>query len=401
MDLSTPGRQQPGEPSVAVAPAGRAVVAWWRRDATLAPRRDVVQIRRRASVTAPFIGPVTLSRRPGNLAGATDTAAAGALTLVGWTEAGGAIALRVTRGGAPPTVTRLAEPSPGDGIDVDIAPTGAALAVWARDGGAVRFATRSATTGTWSAPADLSAPGARDPRAAMAADGSSVVAWERSGAVEASAGEPGGTFAPAVTLTAPGEPGRLPGVAVDATGSAVATWYGTAVTIAERPAGGTFGAPRAISDPGGLPQVANLGAPEIALADGGRAVAAWRRGAGGGLRVEAAVRPAGADWGAAAVLSPAAARNAGRPALDLTDAGHAIVAWSQPVGVSLSAVRARALPRSAAAFGRLESVSTSNGRGTAPAVGLDATGRAVLAWREDPVDGPGRFFRAAIRFSPG
>ena len=277
--------------------------------------------------------------------------------------------------------------------------------MWTRDGGpagdTVRVSTRSATTGAWSAPADLSAPGARDPRGAMAADGSSIVVWERAGAVEASAGDPGGAFARAVVLTAAGVTGRLPAVAVDASGSAVAAWYGTAVTIAERPAGGAFGAPRAISDPGGLPQAANLGAPEIALADGGRAVAAWRRGAGGSLRVEAAVRPAGSDWAPAAAVSPPAARNAGRPAIDLTAAGHAIVAWSQPIGASRSAIRARVLPRSATASGGWSGVSGRDGRGTAPSVGLDATGRAVLAWREDPVGGPGRFFRAAIRFSPG
>jgi len=71
------------------------------------------------------------------------------------------------------------------------------------------------------------------------------------------------------------------------------------------------------------------------------------------------------------------------------------------VGTSLSAIRARALPKSGTTFGALESVSTKAGRGTAPSVGLDAKGRSVLAWREDPIGGSGRFFRAAVRFSPG
>src|SRR5689334_6437463 len=42
--FSSPGRVLPSDPAVAVAPEGRAVVAWWRRDTSLAPRPDVVQI---------------------------------------------------------------------------------------------------------------------------------------------------------------------------------------------------------------------------------------------------------------------------------------------------------------------------------------------------------------------
>jgi hypothetical protein len=408
VDLSTPGRQQPGEPSVAVAPAGRAVVAWWRRDAALAPRRDVVQIRRRASVTAPFIGPVTLSRRERNSSARPDTAAtAGGLVVAGWAEGPRSVALRVLPAtGKPIPATTLVEDGviDLDRIDVGAAPGGSAIAVWTRFAalgrGTIRVSIRSAADGTWSPPRDLSGDGARRPAVALAPNGSAVVAWDRDGNLEAAVGDTSGVFSTPLVL-AVGTGARFPAVAVNAAGDAVVTWFAGSVMLAERPAGGAFGPPRAISDEGGLPVNNSLGAPVIAVTDQGRAIAAWRRQIGGAFRVEAAVRPAGSDWGAATVLSPPTPRNAGRRALGTSAAGHAVVSWSQPIGASLSAIRARSLPRSAAAFGRLESVSASNGRGTAPSVGLDATGRAVLAWREDPVGGPGRFFRAAIRFSPG
>ncbi len=415
MDLSTPGAHLPSDPSVAVAPGGRAVIAWWRRDSRLAPKRDVIQIRRRARFGAPFVGPVTLSRRLRNLAARPDAAAAGGLALVGWTDETHAVALRTLPARGPAVaLTTLGEGARVHlrGLDVGIAPGGDAVAVWTRDplplgplGGdrTVRISIRSGATGAWSAPTDLSGPGADHPAVAVAPDGSSIVAWERAGTIEVATGTPAGVFTGPLIVSGAGA--RFPAVAVSAAGDAVVAWAGTAVTVAERAGSGAFGPPRAISASGGLPDVANLGAPAVAVGDGGRAIATWRRRIGGRFRVEAAVRPAGLDWTAAARLSPAAKRNAGVPSLGSDAKGHAVVAWSQPIGRSLSAIRARALPRSATAFGRLEPVSTAAGRGTAPSVGLDAKGRAVLAWREDPVprrgNGSGRLFRAAVRFSPG
>lgn len=414
MNLSTPGGHAPSAPSVAVAPDGRSVIAWWRRDAALAPTRDVVQMRTRASFTAAFIGPVTLSRRAINFLPQPDTAATGGLALVGWTEPTRAVALRVLPGSGPAVpLTTLDEGRQYDldDLDVGIAPSGAAVAVWTRDPlphdltGAlrtVRISVRSRQTGAWSAPADISDPGADHPAVAVAPDGSSIVVWERGGAIEASTGDPAGAFTGPLILSAAGARARFPAVAVNAAGDAVVAWPQDAVMVAERRAGGPFTAPRAISAAGGLPAVSNLDPPDVAVADGGRAIATWRRSIGGHFRTEAAVRPAAdVNWGTAAILSPAARRNVGRPSLGSDAAGHAVVAWSQPLGRSLSAIRARALPKSGTTFGALESVSAAAGRGTAPSVGLDAKGRAVLAWRESPVGRSGHFFRAAIRFSPG
>jgi hypothetical protein len=405
-----------------VSPEGRAVVAWWRHDAAFAPTADVVQIRRRATFTAPFVGPVTLSRRARNFAPQpVASAAAGGAALVGWADQSPvdsptpAVYLRVLPKSAPavPLTTLTEGPDARlTSLRVGLGPTGAAVAVWVRDpfpastsgptDAVVRIAVRLAVAGVWSSAGDLSAPGARDPALALAPDGSALVAWVRAGVVEVSRIGPDGVVAGAPVALSAGSPSRLPAVAVNAAGDAVVTWYqNDALVVSERTGGGAFGAPRSLSAGGGFPDVTNLGAPSLGLAADGRTVVAWRQRFAGLFRVVVDIRPAGLDWIPPIIVSPVAARNAGRPSLSVDAAGHAVVAWSQPAGISLSTIRARALARAASAFGALEAVSTAKGRGTAPSVALDVKGRSVLAWREDPVGGPGRFFRAAVRFSPG
>ena len=292
-----------------------------------------------------------------------------------------------------------------------MAPTGAAVAVWTRDpfpvaieGGdqRVRVAMRSGATGDWSAPADLSAPGASRPAVAMASDGSALVVWERGGTIESAEIGPGGGLGAPAAVPGAGAGARRPAVALNGAGDAVVAWYEAGVLAAGRPHGGAFGPPQALSAAGGLPTLQNLKAPALALAGGGRAVAAWRRATAGHFRVEASVGSVAGPWRPPAVLSPASNRNAGQPTLTLNGAGAAIVGWSQPLGTSLSAIRARILATPGAApFGPVEAISTAAGRGTAPSVGIDSAGRAVVAWREDPVGGSGRFFRGAIRNAIG
>ncbi len=391
------------------------MVAWWRRDA--APARDVVQVRIRTALSAPFVGPVTLARLPPSTPTQPGAAATtGGIALVGWTDASAAVRLRVLPGGGGIVpITTIAEGSGvtlGD-LSVGIAPSGAAVAVWTRDpfpaqpeGGdrTVRVATRSATSGIWSPARDLSAEGAGRAVLAMSVDGSAVAVWERAGVIEASVMAAAGDFGSSAVISAGTADARRPSVAVNDSGAAIVAWFQDGVIVAERPGDGAFGIPRTISGGGGLPGAA-LRPPTLALAGDGRAVAVWRRTVDGRRRIEAIVRPAVEAWGATTVISPTAERNAGQPALDLTNDGQSVVAWSQPIGISFSAIRARVLARSATRFGVLESVSLPAGRGTAPSVGMDAGGRAVLAWRENPVPrtgrASGRFFRAAVRLSPG
>ncbi|MGE3233972.1 MAG: hypothetical protein AB7O78_09605, partial [Thermoleophilia bacterium] len=277
------------------------------------------------------------------------------------------------------------------------APTGAAIAVWIRADPAptLRLAHRSAATGTWSAPADLGPAGAAHPAVAMAGDGSGLVVWERPGGIDLASVAPEGTAGAPSPVPGAGATARRPAVAMNAAGDAVVAWWEAGVMAAGRPAGGAFGAPAAISAPSGAPP--RLRAPEVALSRGGKATAAWLRVDGGRTRVEGSVGTLGGPWQPATVLSLAAARNAGRPSLAGAGNGAAVVVWSQPVGRSASAIRARIVGRTVETFGPVEAVSTPAGRGAAPAAGIDGAGRAVVAWREDPAGGAGRSFRGAIR----
>ncbi|HMO00547.1 MAG TPA: hypothetical protein PKD59_14130 [Miltoncostaeaceae bacterium] len=181
---------------------------------------------------------------------------------------------------------------------------------------------------------------------------------------------------------------------MNAAGTAVVAWWESGVMAVRRAPGGALAAPVPLSQPGGAgPSPAP---PVLAVSASGRVVAAWRRVADGRARVEGAAGAPDGTW-SRAILSPAAARSAGRPALAGNADGAAIVAWSQPAGRSLATIRARVFLSGLRTFGDVETLSGPRGRGTAPAVGIDAAGRAVAAWRSDPLGGPGRSFRGAIR----
>lgn len=393
-----------------VSPEGRAIIAWWRRDASLAPTRDVVQIRRRRNFTAPFAGPVTLSRLASNFEARVDAAVAGGgLALVGWTQGTRAVALRmVPRTSAPPRATVIHEGALVgiDPLDVGVTRSGAAVAAWTlvAPGGTsvIRVAVRSASTGTWSGAGDLSAPGGRHPAVAVGPDGSAIVAWDRAGRIEASSIGPDGVVQGAPVILSDASDARQPAVALDTLGRAAVSWYQDgSVLVAERPAGGAFAAAQAVSEPGDIPDLANLGAPPVAMAADGRIVVAWRQRIGGAFRIGVALRGPDGAWTATRLVFPPIARSAGRPAVAMDASGRGVVTWSQPIGRSLSSVFAMPVGRGTSSLGEIERVSRPAGRGASPSVGIDASGRPVIAWREDPVGGPGRFIRAAIRFAAG
>ncbi|HMO00548.1 MAG TPA: hypothetical protein PKD59_14135, partial [Miltoncostaeaceae bacterium] len=210
--FSAPGRVLPSEPAVAVAPEGRAVVVWQRTDAARAPLRDVVQLRTRATPTAPFRGPRTVSARRDGTTGPVAAAAAGRRTLVGWTEDRSVIALSLPTGPRRPAVARIDEGA-GAGVQdlrVAVAPTGLAVAVWIRSSPAptLRAAHRDPATGAWSAPSDVGPAGAAHPALALAGDGSGVLVWERPGGLSAAPILGDGT--PAAPAALAGGGGRAP-----------------------------------------------------------------------------------------------------------------------------------------------------------------------------------------------
>ena len=130
---------------------------------------------------------------------------------------------------------------------------------------------------------------------------------------------------------------------MNAAGDALVAWWEAGVmAAAARPGAGSARRRRCPRPAARRPASA---APEVALSGGRTATAAWLRIDGGRARVEGAAGPFDGPWPAATALSPPTARNAGRPSLAGAANGAAVVAWSQPVGRSASAIRARIVGR--------------------------------------------------------
>ena len=94
------------------------------------------------------------------------------------------------------------------------------------------------------------------------------------------------------------------------------------------PAGGSFGAPQTLSDPG-----EDALEPQIAVDSTGTAIVVWERFDGANLRVQAAVRPAGGSFGAPQTLSDLG-QGAVTPQLEMSPDGNAAVVWSRYDGAN-------------------------------------------------------------------
>ncbi len=174
-----------------------------------------------------------------------------------------------------PTGTALIEdPS------VALAPDGTAVAGWALTRGdavVAQSATRP-VTGGWTRPDDLSRPAAqvRGVRVGMDAGGNAFSAWSRAGVVQAAGRATGQSWGAPRDLSDPADTAGAPVLALNRAGAGVVAWAasvgGAAVVQASlRPAGGEFGPPSTISDPG-RPAIA----PQAAIGDDGVTPIAWQ-----------------------------------------------------------------------------------------------------------------------------
>lgn len=180
-NLSKPGGGA-GAPSVAIDPAGDAVVSWQRYDGS----HEVVQAARRTGETGPWSAPVDLSRA--EEAGWSSVAAlddAGDAT-VGWEALYGnshLVAVAESAAGssawsAPTVLSGAGETGFEPALAVD--PRGDAIAAWTtRTPGAEVLQAARRVAGAWSVPVDLSPTGTENKAAAVAIDewGDAVTAW--------------------------------------------------------------------------------------------------------------------------------------------------------------------------------------------------------------------------------
>jgi hypothetical protein len=234
---------------------------------------------------------------------------------------------------APVNLSKPGASSPLVAVD----PEGEATAVWVleRDGGnrsVVQSATRPAG-GSWSAPVNLSPAGkdARSPQVVLDPQGGATAVWEEenSGTIKSASRPAEGSWSAPVNLSAAGEWAFAPQVAVDARGNATAVWEGgpngsrgSLIQSATRPAGGTWSAPVNLSKLGRFAQDA-----QIAVDPPGDAIAIWARSNGRDLVVQSAMRPAGGSWSAPVDITAHHGQGGFYPRLVMDSSGNATAVW--------------------------------------------------------------------------
>jgi hypothetical protein len=269
---------------------------------------------------------------------------------------------------------------------------GDAIAAWLHQGD-VEVAERP-RDGAWSSPALLSGAGggADAVRVAMSAGGDAVVTWRARGIEQAAIGRAGQAFGAAQQLS--GGAVSLPQLASDEAGDFAAVWVTPGSPNVVQAAVRRAGAPSfdATADVARRPTVS---APDVAVAPGGRAAAAWV-----GRYVEFAERsPAGGRWGSARRVS-GAGDSIISPASVVADArGDLTIGW---VGSSRSPRRIGAAQIAdrlhGHALGRPRVLSAADEQDvTDLALALGARGAGIAAWRSIRAGTSGAVVRAALR----
>jgi hypothetical protein len=263
---------------------------------------------------------------------------------------------------------------------------GNAVAVWQRSDGTstrIQAAFRSAGAGFSSTPVDLSAMGeeASSPEVAMGQIDDAVAVWLRSyGAdqrVEAATGTASGGFSMPVPLSDAGEDALGPEVAMNEGGDALAVWErfdgsNQRVQAANRPAGGGFSTDVDLSAMG-----EDAARPQPAINQEGDSVAVWERFDGTNQRVQTADRPAGGSFSTPLNLS-AAGQDADFPELAVDEAGDVVAVFRRFNGANFR-VQARVRPEGGA-FSAAENLSAAGHDAELPQVAMDEAGDAITGW---------------------
>ena len=189
------------------------------------------------------------------------------------------------------------------------------------------------------------------------------------------------TFLSGINISDPGQDGFEPQVAVDGSGNVIAVWTrsdGTNFRIqsANRTPGGDWSTPQTISDP-----LQSASSPQIAVDPSGNAVAVWTRSDGTNLRIQAAYRPAGGSFGAAATVS-ASGQDASAPDVSMDNSGNALVAWERTDGTKLRVQAAIRSPGAGGVFGAITTLSAAGQDAFEPkvAAGPNVDANGVVVW---------------------
>jgi PKD domain/Putative metal-binding motif len=248
------------------------------------------------------------------------------------------------------------------------------------------IAPSAAGAAAWIPPLTLPGPadGTDGAAAAAAPDGTVIAVWTRIDAglpvVMASVRAPGGNPSAPEPISEP-RSGK-PRIAIDGKGNATVVFLHRSkvtqnllVEEVTRPAGGSFGAPRPLSD-----EADDTDSPDIAVNSKGTTLVAWestKLTAANHLTIEAAARTAGAAQFAAKqqVSQLSTTDDMADPDVAVGEDGTGMVAWSRE-GKRVEAARFRPGP----GFGGFFQIAASDDFSDIPAVAIDAQGTSVFAY---------------------
>ena len=235
----------------------------------------------------------------------------------------------------------------------------------------------SSAAPTWLTPQDLSAPGnGGDLHIALDAAGDAFAMWDHSGVVRVAERPADGIWTQGQDIS-----GSCSGytqhaqVAVSPAGRAAAVWEcgvdtpaSSVVQAAIRPAGGDWGAPWTLSG-------SNAHAPQVALDPGGDVFAIWTRSNGTNFVVQAAMRRSRGVWLMPdGVSSPKL--DADNPRIAVDEVGNAVAVWQTSGGAPVQAASRPA----GETWGAPHDLSAPDGYAERPQVGVDSAGNAVAVW---------------------
>ena len=238
----------------------------------------------------------------------------------------------------------------------------------------------AAPQGPWVQPAaDVSVSGLiiSDPQITTAPDGTATAVWDRyNGAnytIQAANRPPGGSFGAPVDLSVTGGSAFSPQISTAPDGTATAVWHrydgsNNIIQAATRPPGGSFGAPVNLSATG---QPANF--PQISTAPDGTATVVWSSTVGGKNIIRAATRAPGGSFGVPVDLS-GTGELAGEQQITTAPDGTTTAIWRRN-----SIIQASTRPPDGA-FGAPVDLSAIGESANGPQIAAAPDGTATAVW---------------------
>jgi endoglucanase len=346
----------------------------------------------------------------GSVPQSTSLAANGAgAAVVAWVQGFSVYASYRPAGGGWAVPTQLGSGSngvyfPSAAIDSD----GEAVVAWS-------MSTNPSTTfvqtrirnvdGTWSATeTQPSGPRTIDgkPHVAYDANGEAVLIWQSlDGAgyadILASSHPSGGAWTAPVRLSAPSTSVDDPSLAGNGNGTVVATWIDITRVEADVRVGGSWGSPTALASM----QSSLAEEPRAAIDSAGDVTVVWNRNDGSSWRTEASSRPAGGPW--QAVADTLATNTPGQSEVEAAadPDGDVVAAWRHSDGSKIR-IEASRKPAGRSWQPLPDLVSPPGIDADSPAVAIDTSGLAVVAWTV-PGAGGNPVVQAAVsyRTAPG